>query len=90
MCNLQIRYLFQYNSCGAVNGVKDQLALIEGYSWISIEEYGKKDTKLHTMSGKWKMATVGCFYGHLVEISEEIVVYAYGNPSDYKLEPRSF
>ena len=27
MCNLQIRYHFQYNSC-----VKDQLTLPEGYS----------------------------------------------------------
>ena len=31
--------------------VKDQLALSEGYSQMSVEGYRKKDTKLHTMSG---------------------------------------
>ena len=31
-CNLQIRYLFKCNSCGPVNGFKDQLVLPEGYS----------------------------------------------------------
>ena len=49
--NLQIRYHFQYNSCGPVNGVKDQLVLLEGYLQISVERYRKKDTKLHNMSG---------------------------------------
>ena len=51
MCNLQIRYRFQYNTCGPANGVKDQLVLSEGYSQISLEGYRKKDAKLHTMSG---------------------------------------
>ena len=62
MCNLQIRYLFQYNSYGPVNGAKDQLVLPEGYSQISVQEYRKKDTKPHTMSGSSKMAMVDCFY----------------------------
>ena len=57
MCNLQIRYHFQYNSC-----VKDQLALPEGYSQIFVEEYREEDTKLHTMSGNRKMSMVDCFY----------------------------
>ena len=39
------------HSFGPANDVKDQLVLPEGYSLISLEEYRKKDTKLHTMSG---------------------------------------
>ena len=55
MCNLQIRYHFQYNSC-----VKDQLVLPEGYSQISVEGYRKKDTKLHTMSARMLESLAGC------------------------------
>ena len=29
---------------------------------ISVEEYRKKDTKLHIMSGSWKIAMAYCFY----------------------------
>ena len=32
MYNLQISYHFYYNSCGPVNGVKNQLLLPQGYS----------------------------------------------------------
>ena len=83
MCNLQIRYHFQYNSC-----VEYQLALSEGYTQISVEGYRKKDTKLHTMSETWeweweweyqKWEWLVVSMGHLVDISEEIAVYAYGN-----------
>ena len=41
MCNLQIRYHFQYNSYA-----KDQLVLPEGYSQTSVEGYPKKDTTM--------------------------------------------
>ena len=57
VCNLQIRYHFQYNSC-----VKDQLVLPEGYSKIPVEGYWKKDTNLYTMSASGKMAMADCFY----------------------------
>ena len=37
---------------------------------------------------KWQWLIVSMW--HLVEISEEIAVYAYGNASNFKLEPRCF
>ena len=43
------------------------------------------------MSGNLKIEMADCFYGHLVEVSGEIAVYAYGNASNFKLEePRCF
>ena len=46
-CHLHIRYHFQYNPCGLINSVKNQL-LAKGYLQISVEGYPKRDTKLHT------------------------------------------
>ena len=61
-CNLQIRYYFQYSSCGPVTGAKNELFLQEGYLQISIEWYLKRDGKLHTTSGSWKMTMADWFY----------------------------
>ena len=52
---------------------------IKFFCQMDIRRYPQTNTKLHTMSGSWKM-------GHLVKILGEIAVYPYGNVSNFKLE----
>ena len=75
VCNSQIRYHFQYNSC-----VKDQL-----------DQLGRKIPNFIPCQEveKWQQLIVSI--RHMVEISEEIAVYAYGKASNVNLEvPRCF
>ena len=71
----QILFLVQqYNSCDAVNGMKNQLLLPERYSQISVEGYRKRDTKSHTCQEvkKWQWLIVSTLH----------LFYACGNFSD--------
>ena len=79
--NLQIRYHFQYNSFGPVHGVRDQL--------VCRRDICRYPEKACQRVEKWQWLIISMW--HLVEISEETAVYAYGNASNFKLEePRCF